>query len=125
MNTLKDVLIVVLLCVIVVLTCLQEGDILDTKGRVFQQEGGLVQLAGGLASVNGGLLPTPGGLDLYYFRAATAMLAVDKRQSGTNVWGETWERFDTSTGTAVFALTGRRIPQSKSSKTRTTTWPCS
>jgi S1-C subfamily serine protease len=102
MRTLKDILIVTLLCVLVVLTCLQEDDILNTKGRVFQQEGGLMSLAGGLASLNGGLVPRQGGLDLHYFRAATAILDVNTRETGTNGWGHTWERFSETGGTAVF-----------------------
>lgn len=102
MRTLKDILIVVLLSVLVVLTCLQESDILNQKHRTHMQEGGLVSLAGGLASLNGGLPPIKGGLDLYYFRAATAIISIATREPRQNAVSGNRERFGTSTGTAIF-----------------------
>lgn len=102
MRTLKDILIVILLLVLVTMTCLQEGDVLDLKHQAFMQTGGLVSLAGGLASMNGGLLPTQGGLDLQFFRAATTTVAVQVRHAGLDVWGNPLSRPDTVEGTAVF-----------------------
>ncbi len=77
MRTLKDILIVALLMALVILTHLQEGDILNT-------EGGLVSLRGGLDQLEGKLDST-GGLGLEHLRAATAMVDVGW-SSGTAVF---------------------------------------
>lgn len=92
MNTVKDVLIVALLSVLVVLTCLQEGDVLNLKHRTFVTEGGLIKTVQHVQSVEG---------RSYAFRkymAATAILKIDKTL--TNDFGFTWDT--SSSGSGVF-----------------------
>jgi S1-C subfamily serine protease len=109
MHALKDILIVILLCVLVTMTCLQEGDILGMKHRIFVTEGGLRLLYGGLnrhlnqsRPINGGLAPVDGGLPyLEHLRAATASIETDKIITGQNVFGPT-SYLGTARGTAVF-----------------------
>lgn len=74
MKTLKDILIVILLLVLVTMTCLQEGNILDLNRGVSLAEGGLQSLYGGLVQLKGGLDQLKGGSGLEHFRSCSASL---------------------------------------------------
>lgn len=79
MQTVKDILIVVLLLVLVLMTCSQESDILDMQHRVSRTEGGLVGVYGGLVSVEHRLTPLEGGSDATWFRSCSATLWVTEQ----------------------------------------------
>ena len=86
MCILKDILIVILLLVLVTMTCLHEGDILDLKRGVFLAEDGLQSLHGGLIQLKGGLDRLTGGSGLKHFRSCSATLWVT-RNPKSPTWG--------------------------------------
>lgn len=112
MRALKDILMVILLCVLVALTCTQEGDVLDLKRRTAMNSGGLVSLYGGLDS--GG-----GGLALPYLRSASAQIEV----VGLDAWGVP----NTVWGTGVFVsdnvlVTAKHVLNSRRKLSDVTIW---
>lgn len=120
-----NLLAVALLAVIVVMTCVQERDILSLKERAARNEwdvntakawaygnhdrlkiieGGLTSDEGGLESAEGGLVPSAGGLDLYRARAAVVMLSAKvRKQSALDVIiGRDGSQTSYSYGTGTF-----------------------